>query len=432
MAVIEPSEQPVHPAHRFLLADGVELDEAARRAASAHARREGLTVLDLVPAEMAAHELLDLARMVDPRTVRTRRLAPGRGAYQALLVDQDVLKRSGLDLPPTPSRLDLALATATLRLHAPASTDLAILPGLSTLARRRERREPVAGPRPGADRLAVQFATYPWAPGVPFLPLARDLAVLTGAASAPGWALVSAVLGWLQPLLVGSGRIRVSAREVVRSPLTRRRSMLRFLSAPVTAATVPRPGPPAPDPALVAAKRREYAADLAAGVDRFLEPAETTCPWCGGPQLSLELLGSDSVQVKPGVFRYDRCDDCGHVFQNPRLTLDGLEFYYRDVYSGLGARLIEELFSRNTETYLDRARVDIPTPRRWLDVGGGFGHFCAVAREVWPTTSFDGLDIGASIDHAERRGWVDQAHRGRLPELAAALDGRYDVVSMFH
>ncbi|CUU53925.1 2-polyprenyl-3-methyl-5-hydroxy-6-metoxy-1,4-benzoquinol methylase [Parafrankia irregularis] len=460
LAVIPPAGQAVHPSHRFLVADGVRLDEAQRRAASAYALREGLSVLDLVPAEMAAHEVLDLARMVDPGAGRPGLLTSGRGAFQALLVEQDVWERAGLDLP-TPTRVDLVAATATLRLHASTATGLALLPGLS------------AGAGSATQRLEIEFAAYPWAPGMPFMPLARDLAVVAGMAAAPAWALGAALLGWVQPLVVSAGRIRLTAGELARSPLTRRLPMLRFLASPVVArrtapattagtavtatattattatattatiptpttaaatatARTPRPGPPVPEPAVLAAKRRQYAADLAAGVDRFLEPPFTACPWCGGAELALELLGVDCFQAKPGVFRYDRCRDCGHVFQNPRLTLDGLEFYYRDFYSGLGARLVEELFSRNSATYLDRARIDIPAPRRWLDVGGGFGHFCATAREVWPTTSFDGLDIGESIGQAERRGWIEHAYRGRLPDLAGTLRDRYDVVSMFH
>ena len=33
---------------------------------------------------------------------------------------------------------------------------------------------------------------------------------------------------------------------------------------------------------------------------------------------------------------------------------------------------------------------------------------------------------------AARRGWVDRAHRGLFPDLAAEMAGEYDVVSMHH
>jgi SAM-dependent methyltransferase len=71
-------------------------------------------------------------------------------------------------------------------------------------------------------------------------------------------------------------------------------------------------------------------------------------------------------------------------------------------------------------------------PARWLDVGGGFGHFCWAAREVFPKTRFECLDMGASVEEAARRGWADASHRGQLPELASKLAGQFDVVSLLH
>ena len=80
----------------------------------------------------------------------------------------------------------------------------------------------------------------------------------------------------------------------------------------------------------------------------------------------------------------------------------------------------------------DRMLEPFTTPKAWLDIGAGHGHFCAVAGEIWPDTVFDGLDQGEGIAHAERRGWVTTAYRGQFPDLADTLAGRYDVVSMHH
>jgi ubiquinone/menaquinone biosynthesis C-methylase UbiE len=77
----------------------------------------------------------------------------------------------------------------------------------------------------------------------------------------------------------------------------------------------------------------------------------------------------------------------------------------------------------------------VASPRRWLDVGAGHGHFCCVARELLPDTRFEGLDFSESIDDAVRRRWVDRGIRGLFPEVApglAAAGERYDVVSMSH
>jgi SAM-dependent methyltransferase len=143
-------------------------------------------------------------------------------------------------------------------------------------------------------------------------------------------------------------------------------------------------------------------------------------------------VGVDAMQVKPGRFRYDRCAECRHVFQNPRLSPEGLDFYYRDFYDGLGGPVMEWLLGGGPGAHPDRARSVPPTPRRWLDVGSGLGHFCLVARDTWPDTVFDGLDMGDGIDEAARRGWIDHAHRGQFPEIAPTIAASYDVISMFH
>jgi SAM-dependent methyltransferase len=196
---------------------------------------------------------------------------------------------------------------------------------------------------------------------------------------------------------------------------------------------------PPPTDADFAAAREYYAPQLAAGVGRFLGERRTTCPWCGSPTLRRVLTTPDQLQGKPGIFRLDGCRTCGHVFQNPRLTPEGLDFYYRDCYDGLGAASTEAMFAACTPFYLDRARMVAPfaTPKRWLDVGTGYGHFPRDARQVWPDTVFDGLDFGAGVEAGLARGWLDSVHRGTLAEFATDAGGRdlfaqYDVLSMHH
>lgn len=182
------------------------------------------------------------------------------------------------------------------------------------------------------------------------------------------------------------------------------------------------------------AARPYYQAELAAGVERFLEPRRDTCPWCGSIDLSIRLRTSDLCQHKPGRFTLERCGTCRHVFQNPRLTPAGLGFYYRDFYDGLGQQLMNKIFASGGQSYHGRAEMLRPftTPKAWLDVGAGYGHFCNTAREVWPGTAFDGLDQSAGISEAERRGWVDRAYRGEFIALADELVNQYDMISMHH
>ena len=180
--------------------------------------------------------------------------------------------------------------------------------------------------------------------------------------------------------------------------------------------------------------RPYYQREIAAGVERFLEPRRPDCPWCGSTDLSVRISTPDMLQHKPGVFTLEQCGACRHTFQNPRLTPEGLNFYYKDFYDGLGAETWERTFSSMGEAY--RARAELVrrhvTPRAWLDVGTGYGHFCKSAREIWPDTTFDGLDMGVAVLEGKARGWLDNIHHGQLPDLADDVAHRYDVVSMHH
>ncbi|MBL1109177.1 class I SAM-dependent methyltransferase [Streptomyces sp. 5-8] len=187
--------------------------------------------------------------------------------------------------------------------------------------------------------------------------------------------------------------------------------------------------------ARIAALRPAYREDLNGGTDRFLAPRRTTCPWCSSARLTRRLRTTDLLQHKPGRFTLDACADCGHVFQNPQLTAEGLEFYYRDFYDGLGEQRMSKALGGRGAMYRGRAEAVLrhdPAPKTWLDVGTGHGHFCAAARGVLPGTAFDGLDFTDGVELAAREGRVAHAYRGAFPDLAPELAARYDVVSMFH
>src|SRR5205823_1793024 len=194
----------------------------------------------------------------------------------------------------------------------------------------------------------------------------------------------------------------------------------------------------AASPRVTAAELRPvYDALLARGTEPFFEPRRDDCPLCHGKDLAKIGDFPDHYQRKPGRFVLSRCRGCGHVFQNPRLSIEGLSFYYRDFYDGLGEELTQTVFANEMTEYRARAQLvaSFSTPRRWLDVGAGHGHFCCFARELLPETRFEGLDFSESIEHAVRRRWVDRGIRGLFPEVApklAAGGERYDVVSMSH
>ena len=197
-----------------------------------------------------------------------------------------------------------------------------------------------------------------------------------------------------------------------------------------------------PTPPSTAERRAAWLSELAQGTDRFHEPRRDDCPWCGSKRLRTRLRTPDLRQRKPGTFVVDECGDCAHAFQNPRLTAEGVAFYHRDHHpdlqaeapDGLADRILAARAGRGRHLAAARAMLPHPEPESWLDVGTGHGHFPAVAKEVHPYTSFDGLDPTRRVEKAQAAGRVEEAHRGRLtdPETAERLRARYDVVSMFH
>jgi SAM-dependent methyltransferase len=191
---------------------------------------------------------------------------------------------------------------------------------------------------------------------------------------------------------------------------------------------------PSTDPKEVDARRPEYTKILSSGLGPFFEPRRQTCPLCDAGDLQRAVRVGDLLQGKPGRFTMDRCRACAHVFQNPRLSLAGLDFYYKDFYDGLGGDEIEAIFGASLMQYHQRAEAvqAVTTPSKWLDVGGGHGHLCRILRDRMPDARFDALDLSESIEDAERRGWADRGYRGLFPDLADQLRARYDVVSMSH
>lgn len=403
----------------LLTAEGVVVDPTTRREAVAHAEAEGLLALDLVPGDLPAERAMDLARLVDPGPFRQARLAAGHSARQATLVRRDLLERAGIDQTDELDPVTYARTALTLKRYAPTGVDLAVAPDLASA--------------PSADdpdkRLALLSALFGPAaaaamglPGLAYLALGVGTLVnpLWGALAVAGWSALPVLATAATPLhpkdLPGH-----AARRIVDEP----RHWLRTLTG--------RWRPPRqPDPA--EALRPTYAELVAEGTDRFLEPRRDDCPWCGSTDLAVRITAPDRFQFKPGHFTMEECRTCGHTFQNPRLSLEGLDYYYRDFYDGLSEDQFDAIFAVGAGLEHDRAEMlrGVHEPRRWLDVGTGHGHFALLAAERWPDTTFEGLDLGESVEEAARRGWIAKAHRGLLPDLAPRLAGSFDVVSMHH
>ncbi|MBM7092750.1 class I SAM-dependent methyltransferase [Streptomyces sp. S12] len=175
-----------------------------------------------------------------------------------------------------------------------------------------------------------------------------------------------------------------------------------------------------------------------AGSTRVHEPRRADCPWCGSARLRNRLRTGDLRQHRPGLFTVDTCEDCGHTFQNPRLTAEGLAFYQRAVRGAPRDPATEWVLGLHAaprrRRATARAMLRFGEPESWLDVGTGHARFPETARELFPYTAFDGTDLTARVERARGLGRVEEAHVGPLthPRIRARLAGRYDVVSVLH
>jgi SAM-dependent methyltransferase len=419
LPVLEPAGEPAAPGYTTVTAAGVELDDATVRAAVALAVERELDVVDLVPADLPAERLIDLVRWLNPRTYGEKAMALGRTAAHAMVGSDDVLRRAGVERTSGLGAADMDRLAVVLRRHAPFSSTVVLVPWL---------RSAVV---PRGERWGRQTVTFMGAAGDAVAARCVGLAALAAGAVRRRPPALAALAAYQAQVAIATAGTAARPRDAVLA--TAVRPLLGAVDVAASAAGgmahVRTPDPTA------AALRPSYArqmADAAAG--RFFEPRRADCPLCGSTDLRLQVEVHDLLQGKPGRFRMDRCGGCGTVFQNPRLSIEGLGFYYRDFYDGVSQDRFEVVFAAESPSYV--GRVDLvgrhAEPRRWLDVGTGHGHFCLVARQRWPKAEVDGLDMTDAIDEAERRGWVDRGHRGLFPELAPTLAGSYDVVSMHH
>ncbi len=416
MAVLKPSlSEPTHDEYELIVRSGFRLDPPWRFGAIKYAERSRLDVLDLVPTGLEASQAIRFFVSFDPLNYRKNRIAAGRSAAHAIVLRKRLAGTLTDDEKRPTDAAAFARLARKLKELAPSSSDAAFVPVPSSIDETQAERDAA---------LRAIFGDYVYSMMI------ASLALLVGAVVASPLVGFFALFEMHLELAIASVMTPLKPRRLARFTLC------RFVS---DVSTVFRRDAWAVkgEPDAVRALRPVYGDLLRDGIGRFFEPRRKKCPLCGSDSLKKEVEVSDLYQRKPGTFELDRCTICSHVFQNPRLSIDGLDFYYRDFYDGLGEEKLSALFSAGSRPYVMRSRSlrGLVEPKRWLDVGGGHGHFCLVARDDWPETEFDIVDLGESILTAEKKGWVNRAFRALFPDVVDRITeerGLYDVVSMSH
>jgi hypothetical protein len=306
LRVLRASDEPASSEHIFVVREGVTLDDATRRAASAHARRENLDALDVIPGDLSGWKSLLLLQSLDPATFRETRLARGHTAGDVLLVSQKLVDRMELPLPEGGDAIAFADFAAKTKQHASLAMDVAVAPAL------RASKDGIGERARLLEKLFGEFA-------LTFVIFQIALAMI-GPALNHTWGLAALATMHLQ-LVVATLGTPLSPRDrfryaALRTPIDLAVAFRAFAASGSSGAAE-------------ADARKAYEELLAGGLARFFEPRREDCPLCGSHSLSVRLQASDRLQFKPGSFTLERCEDCAHIFQNPRLYIEGLELYYR-------------------------------------------------------------------------------------------------------
>lgn len=411
--------------YKVISAPGVTVPKTVLWQAVQWADDEGVLVADLIPADLPADRLLALMYQRHPTDFAQQPFASGMSAGVAALVHVSVLNLSPAPNYEGQSEYEAILTwikyAKSLKRFAPWESALLYIDHWSLSAQEQnivlggyKRRASILSELYGSSVDQVKWAT-------PIVLLLLSYLVW----SEPLWGGLTLVLWMLQPFIILSGSQFKS--NAIQYSLLRPFYELYHWSSTLQARS---------ENELHDLKqlKEHYQQDISDGIDRFFQAELKECPICNHTDLIEHLVVPDFYQLKPGQFKLDRCSNCDHIFQNPQLNLDGLNFYYRDFYDGLGEQGMDMVFGATETSYRQRVAMVRAhgSPRHWLDVGGGHGHFALIAKHLLPQTSFDVLDLSESVEIAEQRAWCDQGIRGLFTELAPSLIGKYDGISMSH
>ena len=412
--------------YHILSAPGVQVPEDVVWSAIKWADDEGVLVVDLIPQGLPARRVLGLLNQAHPIDYAQRPFATGVSAGIAVLVHESILEFSPEpDLTEEPEALKVKRwieHAQGLKRFAPWESARLVIEGWQLTSH--ELRS-VEGRGEGWREIASTlfgsaFEQGKWATPILF-------AMVTWLAWNDLVSGIIVLLAWmLQPICILWG----GPFEANQLPYGLLRPFFELND------WVKQLGPVSSEQGHHHADdlRETYQNDIQNGTERFFHPKKSACPLCGEHELTLHIEVADQYQGKPGIFRLDRCHHCGHIFQNPQLNLEGLSFYYRDFYDGLGEKGMDLVFGASEQSYRQRVAMIRAhgAPRTWLDVGGGHGHFALIAKHLLPQTSFDVLDLSESVEIAEHRGWCRKGMRGLFPDYASSLSGQYDGISMSH
>ena len=167
-----------------------------------------------------------------------------------------------------------------------------------------------------------------------------------------------------------------------------------------------------------------------------------SCPICCNRQ-HLVLRGTLPVTTVPKYsrdrFDYIECPACSAIYISPLPTPDDFramyantsELFVTPTYRDKNrVEMVEKYFVNRLKAVLSKARRDVGSEIRVLEIGAGLAWMCRAAKLLNPKSLTHAQDIGNAIP--EGCVGVDEYYFGEIQDLKFKFGKSYDVISLTH
>ncbi|MCB1079235.1 MAG: class I SAM-dependent methyltransferase, partial [Verrucomicrobiae bacterium] len=175
------------------------------------------------------------------------------------------------------------------------------------------------------------------------------------------------------------------------------------------------------------------------GAPLVAEESVPLCPVCGGAEHGRFAEGYDyELMTCANRWRFVHCDECGHVWLNPRPAISELgTIYPKHYYAYNYASKISPIAVKAKE-WLDRGKMKgiVSTlgraPGSYMDIGCGDGRFLRSMEKLGvPREKNYGLELDERVV-APLREQGFQAFCERVEDCERVPEGALDLITMFH
>lgn len=163
------------------------------------------------------------------------------------------------------------------------------------------------------------------------------------------------------------------------------------------------------------------------------------CPVCSSDRFAEHTVGFDyEIQTCSNPWRFVICDECHHIWLNPRPAIDALSIIYPPTYYAYNYKEKVNPIALKGKEFLDRLKMkailgNIPhTPKSFLDIGCGDGRFLKVMENYGVEKA---QNYGLELDPNIVKPLADEGYQvlcERVEDTDKIPARNFDLVTMFH